>query len=147
MTATADVPVFRATRGLRQCLMAVAAFAGRHPTFREDIMRQVDEPAALLMVRPVPRLTVPVLDAGIDDHETLTDIIVAGRRDGVPVVLDFEGSYMWADLDFNGLILRALDVHTTCAKRFALESLVDCPIGDLDRTLDAIAEARERWGL
>lgn len=137
---------FRPTRGLRQCLVAVAAFAGRQPPYIRDlIMRQIDKPSALLMIRPVPRLTVVM--PPLDSDETLTDIIVAARRLGIPVAMDHEGSYLWADLDFNGLVLRAQGDHTTCGARYALESLADCPIGDLDRTLDAINEARERRGL
>lgn len=144
--ATDTAPVFRATLGLRQCLVAVAAFADRQPPYIRDlIMRQIDKPTALLMIRPAPRLTVVMPSWEAD--ETLTDIIVAARRLGIPVAMDHEGSYLWADLDFNGLVLRAQGDHTTCGARYALESLADCPIGDLDRTLDAIAEAREKWGL
>jgi hypothetical protein len=147
MSAAITTPAFRPTRGLRQCLVAVADFAqfgAERPTFCDVIMRRVDDPSALLMVGP-PRLTVVMPPC--DGDETLTDIIVAARRLGIPVAVDFEGSYLWADLDFNGLIVRAMGDHTTCGARYALESLASCPIGDLDRTLGAIAEAREKWGL
>jgi hypothetical protein len=117
--------------GLRDAV----AFADRHSTISGSFRRRIAK--ALDGNRPA-RLQVPVFD-----YEDLTDIIVGARRDGIPVVLDFEGSYLWVDLDFDGLALRALDYHTTCGERYALESLTECPLADLDRLLAAIVESQK----
>lgn len=121
-------------------LTDVETFAAKHPEFGHLITRRMNDPVLMLNVRP-PRLTIALNEAGW--HETLTDVIVAARRDGIPVAFDHSGSFMWAALDFDGLILRAMDYHTTCGKRSALESLADCPIADLDRVLDAVVENRK----
>lgn len=117
-----------------------AAFADRHHEIRDAIMRHIDNPPPLPNAAPT-RLTIPAFER--DWHETLTNFIVAARRDAIPVTVDFEGSYMWADLDFDGLVLRVMDYHTTCGKRYGLEALAGCPIDNLDRVLAVILENRK----
>lgn len=127
-------------RGVNACLRDVEAFANQLPAHTAGLVRRdIDDPLRMLKLR-TPRLTVRVFER---DYETLTDLIVAARRSDIPAVVDFEGSYLWVDLDFDGLIVRAFDYHTTCGARYALESLATCPIGDLDALLARVVEARE----
>lgn len=118
----------RSPGSINACLADVAAFANRHPGIREVVMRRINDPLAVLHTS-TPRFTVPVLEGGW--HETLTDIVVAARRDGIAVTVDHVGGFVYADLCFDGLTVRALDYHTTSEARSALECLAGCSAAGL----------------
>lgn len=124
-------------RTVHDGLADAKAFAARHVIITDVVMRRIDNP--ILMVES-PRLTVGVFEGGW--HEALIDVVMVARGDGFPVRVDHLGSYLWVDVDFDGLVLRFLDYHGTCSARYGVEALAACPVDDLDLVLDAVVESR-----
>jgi hypothetical protein len=120
-----------------QRLAKVAEFADRHPQIRHCIQQRVQN---LMYVDP-PLVTVHVLEAGW--HDTLAALIVAARTDHIPVTVRTAGQLLIVELDFDGLMLIAVDYSTTTAADNHLSALAECTLARLNGVLADLAGYRK----